>query len=100
MSNTASWQLNISRSSGVAGGRSLRSTSRMGTTTVNGNGTTLNPKANKAVIMASGGFTHNFDMPEECVPGLGAVQALSVPGHTGEGHEAVSQLGGSFSGRP
>ena len=72
----------------------------VGTTAVNSNGSTLYLKANKAVIMASGGFTHNFDMLEECVPGLGAVQALSGPGHTGEGHKAIFQLGGSFSGRP
>ncbi|MGV8082267.1 MAG: FAD-dependent oxidoreductase [Coriobacteriia bacterium] len=62
--------------------------------------TTLNIKANKAVIMASGGFTRNASMLEECVVGLGNVQALSGTGHTGEGHLAVFQVGGSFSGRP
>ncbi len=57
-------------------------------------------KANKAVIMATGGFTHNAEMLNECIPGLGNVMALSCPGHTAEGHRAVFQLGGQFSGRP
>ena len=63
-------------------------------------GKTMNIKASKAVIMATGGFTHNADMLNECVPGLGNVLALSCPGHTGEGHEALFELGGQFYGRP
>ncbi len=62
--------------------------------------TTKYIKANKAVIMATGGFTHNAEMLNECIPGMGNVMALSCPGHTGEGHAALFQLGGKFSGRP
>ncbi len=71
-----------------------------GVTAIKGDGAPLYFKANKAVIMATGGFTRSAPMLEECVVGLGAVQALSCPGHDGEGHKAVAQLGGYFDGRP
>ena len=64
------------------------------------NGKTIFIKAKKAVIMATGGFTHSAAMLEECIPGLGSVMALSCPGHTGEGHTALFQLGDQFAGRP
>lgn len=57
-------------------------------------------KARKAVILATGGFTHSKDLLNECVPGLGNVLALSSPGHTGDGHNMAFALGCFMRGRP
>ena len=60
----------------------------------------INIKAKKAVILASGGFTHNAELLDECLPGLGNIKAFSSVGHTGEEHYAASQLGAKLQGRP
>jgi len=63
-------------------------------------GKEINIKARKAVILATGGFTHNSEMLNECIPGLGNVIALSCPGHTGDGHKIVFEAGCDMRGRP
>lgn len=57
-------------------------------------------KAKKAVILASGGFTHNAELLNECLPGLGDIKAFSSVGHTGQGHYAAAEVGAKLEGRP
>ena len=50
--------------------------------------------------MCTGGITRNKEMLDECIAGLGDVDAGSGVGNTGEGHIACLQLGSKFHGRP
>ena len=63
-------------------------------------GKTIAVKARKAVLMCTGGITRNKEMLDECIAGLGDVDAGSGVGNTGEGHIACLQLGSKFHGRP
>jgi len=68
--------------------------------TAESDGRKLHFKAKRGVILATGGFTRNSEMLDECIPGLGKVIAFSAPGHTGDGHKAAFELGGVLRGRP
>ena len=72
----------------------------VGVTAERADGSSVSFKANKGVILATGGFTHNHDMLEECMVGLGSIPAYSCKGHTGLMHQAAMQLGCQMYGRP
>ena len=63
-------------------------------------GNPLSIKANKGVILASGGITHNAEMLEECMVGCSSIPAYSCKGHTAEMHRAAMQVGCQMYGRP
>ncbi|MDR1421884.1 MAG: FAD-dependent oxidoreductase [Coriobacteriales bacterium] len=63
-------------------------------------GRELRIKAKKAVILATGGITHNPEMIEECMPGASQIPAHSCVGHTGIMHNASMEIGCQMYGRP
>ena len=62
-------------------------------------GATIAVKARKGVALATGGMSRCPDLLDECIPGLGGVDALSCEGHTGAGHYALLDIGGAIWGR-
>lgn len=56
-------------------------------------------KANKGVLLTTGGFCRNVELVEECLPGLSEVEARTAAGATGMGHLAAMELGGAMFGR-
>ena len=50
-------------------------------------------RANKAVILATGGFTSCPDLLEKCMKGLSGIKSMACPAHTGLMHYARAQSG-------
>jgi len=59
---------------------------------VQANGGTLNIKANKAVVLACGGFEYNFDMQHQYLPAW-PIHGFGTPGNTGDGIKMAQQAG-------
>lgn len=61
-------------------------------------GTTYHGK--NGVVLATGGFTGNDEMLGNCMTGLSSksVKVMSSPGHTGQGHKMLAQLGCTHTG--
>ena len=57
-------------------------------------------RANKAVILATGGFTSCPDLLEKCMKGLSGIKSMACPAHTGLMHCAAFNLGAQFDGIP
>ena len=57
-------------------------------------------RANKAVILATGGFTSCPDLLEKCMKGLSGIKSMACPAHTGLMHYAAFNLGAQFDGIP
>lgn len=57
-------------------------------------------KGNKGVVLATGGITGNDEMLNNCMSGLSSKSVLvkSSPGHTGQGHKMLAQLGCTYTG--
>lgn len=56
-------------------------------------------KANKGVLLTTGGLCRNVELVEECLPGLSEVEPRTAAGATGMGHLAAMELGGAMFGR-
>ena len=57
----------------------------VGVQCTDGDGSTVNVKANKAVVIATGGYSYNPELTVRLDPEKAGVMAIGFPGATGDG---------------